>query len=93
VAWDGTGFGPDGTVWGGEFLRVEAGAASRVASFRTFALPGGDQAIREPRRTAVGLLHELLGAASDCGRGPTWRRSLRSARPRSRSCGRWSNGG
>ncbi|RMG53411.1 MAG: carbamoyltransferase HypF [Acidobacteria bacterium] len=63
VAWDGTGYGPDGTIWGGEFLRVEGSACVRVASFRTFGLPGGERAIKEPRRSALGLLYELFGAA------------------------------
>jgi hydrogenase maturation protein HypF len=61
VAWDGTGFGPDGTVWGGEFLRTDSSAYTRFASFRLFPLPGGDQAIREPRRAALGLLFALDG--------------------------------
>ncbi len=63
VAWDGTGYGPDGTIWGGEFLRVEGDAWVRVASFRTFGLPGGERAIKEPRRSALGLLYEIFGAA------------------------------
>jgi len=61
VAWDGTGYGPDGTIWGGEFLRVTAGGWSRFAKLRPFRLPGGDRAIREPRRAALGLLHEAYG--------------------------------
>jgi len=61
VSWDGTGYGPDGTIWGGEFLRATVDSFTRSAHFRTFRLPGGDTAIREPRRAAVGLLHELLG--------------------------------
>lgn len=61
VAWDGTGYGPDGTVWGGEFLRVDGASWARVAHFRTFRLPGGESAIREPRRAALGLLSEVLG--------------------------------
>jgi hydrogenase maturation protein HypF len=61
IAWDGTGYGTDGTVWGGEFLRVERGAWQRVAHFRTFPLPGGEAAVKEPRRTALGLLYALLG--------------------------------
>lgn len=72
VAWDGTGFGPDGTIWGGEFLQVPGLTADaeddpsqfqRVAHFRTFRLPGGEKAIKEPRRVAIGLLHELFGDA------------------------------
>ena len=61
VAWDGTGFGPDGTIWGGEFLLAKDGAFERVAHLRQFRLPGGDAAIKEPRRTALGLLYEILG--------------------------------
>lgn len=61
VAWDGTGFGPDGTIWGGEFLLTTWTSFDRVASFRLFSLPGGEAAIREPRRTALGALYEVLG--------------------------------
>jgi hydrogenase maturation protein HypF len=61
VAWDGTGSGTDGTIWGGEFLLVEAGGWSRFAKLRPFRLPGGDRAIREPRRAALGLLFEIYG--------------------------------
>ncbi|HET9492631.1 MAG TPA: carbamoyltransferase HypF [Chloroflexia bacterium] len=62
VSWDGTGYGLDGTVWGGEFLRVDGGRFTRSAHLRTFRLPGGDRAAREPRRSAVGLLYELFGS-------------------------------
>jgi hydrogenase maturation protein HypF len=61
VAWDGTGYGVDGTIWGGEFLLVAEGRWSRFAKLRPFRLPGGDSAIREPRRAALGLLFEAYG--------------------------------
>jgi len=59
VAWDGTGYGADGTIWGGEFFLVSDDAVERLASVRPFRLPGGDAAVKEPRRAALGLLHEL----------------------------------
>jgi hydrogenase maturation protein HypF len=61
VSWDGTGYGTDGTIWGGEFLVPRGGTFDRVATLRPFRLPGGDHAIREPRRTAFGLLFEMFG--------------------------------
>ena len=61
VAWDGTGYGIDGTIWGGEFFLVEEDSCRRAAHFRTFRLPGGEAAVKEPRRSALGLLHEILG--------------------------------
>jgi hydrogenase maturation protein HypF len=65
VSWDGTGYGTDGTIWGGEFLLTETpGTFTRVGHLRTFRLPGGDKAVREPRRIALGLLYELFGDAT-----------------------------
>lgn len=61
IAWDGSGYGPDHTVWGGEFLHVTDGGFRRVAHFRPFLLPGGEKAVREPRRVALALMFELLG--------------------------------
>jgi hydrogenase maturation protein HypF len=61
VAWDGSGYGCDGTIWGGEFLQIDGNSSRRVAHLRAFPLPGGESAIRNPRRTAIGLLHEIFG--------------------------------
>jgi hydrogenase maturation protein HypF len=61
VAWDGTGYGNDGTIWGGEFLLAKADSYERVAHFRQFRLPGGEAAIKQPRRTALGVLYETKG--------------------------------
>jgi hydrogenase maturation protein HypF len=61
VSWDGTGYGPDGTVWGGEFLLTDETGFTRLASFRKFRLPGSALAVKEPRRTALGVLYQMLG--------------------------------
>ena len=58
VAFDGTGYGLDGTIWGGEFLLTNIRGFKRVNRLRPFPLPGGEKAVKEPRLTAAGLLHE-----------------------------------
>lgn len=62
IAFDGTGLGIDGTIWGGEFL-VARGVSSmrRVAHVRPFVLPGGEAAVREPWRIAVSVLADAVG--------------------------------
>jgi hydrogenase maturation protein HypF len=65
VAWDGTGYGLDGTIWGGEFLLVTETSIDRRAHLRQFRLPGGDKAIQEPWRIARGLLHEISVSEPD----------------------------
>ena len=61
VAWDGTGYGPDGSIWGGEFLRIGRDGWRRIAHLRRFRVPGGEAAMREPRRAAIGILYEAFG--------------------------------
>jgi hydrogenase maturation protein HypF len=64
IAWDGAGLGCDGALWGGEALVVDGAASSRFACLRPFSLPGGERAAREPRRAALGVLYEILGAGA-----------------------------
>lgn len=59
VVWDGTGLGADGTIWGGELLAWEEGRVRRVGALFPFTLPGGDLAVRDPRRSALGVLTAL----------------------------------
>ena len=61
VSWDGTGYGLDGAIWGGEFFSVDGNHFERVAHLRSFALPGGDAAVRQGWRSAASLLFEVLG--------------------------------
>jgi len=63
VAWDGAGLGTDGALWGGEFLAVGRESWRRLASFEAFPLPGGERAMREPRRAALGALYAIHGGA------------------------------
>jgi hydrogenase maturation protein HypF len=67
VAWDGTGYGTDGSIWGGEFLIVSGNTFQRHARLRPFHLPGGEAAIREPWRVALAVASQTrtLTSAAD----------------------------
>jgi hydrogenase maturation protein HypF len=65
LVWDGTGYGHDGSVWGGEVFRLSKSGAERIAHLRPFPLPGGEAAVREPRRSALGLLAACMGPDLD----------------------------
>lgn len=61
VVFDGAGYGPDGTVWGGEFLIADYYGFQRAARLAPASMPGSDQAVREPWRMAVSHLDRALG--------------------------------
>ena len=60
IAFDGTGYGDDGTIWGGEFLLSTTSDFQRVAHLRPFSLLGGEQAIRQPHRVTLALLDQVM---------------------------------
>jgi hydrogenase maturation protein HypF len=60
-AFDGTGYGSDGTIWGGEVLLASYTDFKRAFHLHPFKLPGGDRAVKEPSRTALSLLYETFG--------------------------------
>jgi len=59
VSWDGTGYGLDGSVWGGEFFFSDEITSRHIGQFRKFPLPGGETAVKESRRSALGVIYEL----------------------------------
>jgi hydrogenase maturation protein HypF len=61
IIWDGTGLGPDGFLWGGEFFHFDGNTWKRRGSLEPFLLPGGEKAIRQPWRTALSLLFHVFG--------------------------------
>lgn len=61
LAMDGTGYGPDGTIWGGEILIARRDSFERAGHLEYVPLPGGAAAIREPWRMAIGYLYESYG--------------------------------
>jgi hydrogenase maturation protein HypF len=65
IAFDGTGFGTDGKIWGGEFLVANFAGFERRAHFRYIPLAGGDRAVREPWRLALSYLLDTFGAQLD----------------------------
>jgi hydrogenase maturation protein HypF len=87
VVLDGTGYGTDGTLWGGELLRCDLASFERLAHLDPVALPGGEAAIREPWRVAAAYL-EAAGRPVPFARWPLVRESLRVNAPLSSGAGR-----
>ncbi len=87
LVFDGTGYGPDGTIWGGELLWASLERYERLAHLEPVPLPGGEAAIREPWRTAAAYL-EAVGRPVPFERWPEVRESLKVNAPSSSGMGR-----
>ena len=68
VCFDGTGYGTDGKIWGGEFMVCDRLEFTRVGHLDYIKLPGGEKAIKEPWRMGVSYLYKAFGTKEDCGR-------------------------
>jgi hydrogenase maturation protein HypF len=105
VAYDGTGYGTDGTAWGGEVLLSNFSGFQRMGTFRPIALPGGDLAIREVWRTALALVDDAFDGEPPLERIPLFRdvadtaiavvrrmKATRLSTPLARGVGRYFDG-
>jgi hydrogenase maturation protein HypF len=87
LVFDGTGYGPDGTLWGGELLRCDLSDYARIGHLEPVALPGGEAAIRHPWRSAAAYLEAAERPVPFVG-WPLVRQSLRVNAPLSSGMGR-----
>jgi hydrogenase maturation protein HypF len=85
VAMDGTGYGTDGKIWGGEFLVADYGGFERRAHLRYVPLAGGDAAVRQPWRPALAYLADTFGGAAEFPELAIWREVPESQRKLVRS--------
>ncbi len=99
ILFDGTGYGEDGTIWGGEIFIGDRSCYDRIGHFYPSRLPGGDAAVVEPWRYALGLLHDVYGKEEAAALGERlWNAHARKVRmvldilpfsPETTSCGRF----